>query len=870
MEGRDQETAHDPVGGDAGAGIAAWALLDGAPTGVAVTRGPRHLVVYANPGFRQLAGARAGPTGRPFAAAFPALAADGVVSRLYAAYAGRPNDGAPRPIRVAGDGAAGATFLDVTTRPTRDAAGRVDGLAVYAADVTDQVRAGRAAGRVARLQAVAAALAEALTPAEVAAAIVREGLTALGARAGGVVLLADSGSELEALHLVGYPPATAAAWRHYPLAGPSPAREAVETKTPVWVASPDELAARYPRAGDAAPAAGDRSWASLPLVVEGRVLGVLALGFAAEGAVPAEDRAYALALARLCAQSLERARLFAAAEEARRRAALLAEASRIFAATAPEPRALLAALARQVAEEIGDVCAISLLAADGRTLEPAVTDANDPELRRFVAELLTTWPVRLGEGLTGRVAQSGEPVLLPRLDPPALRAVVKPEHREPLARARPQSLLGVPLRAEGRVTGVLALARHDTDHPYTADDLALAQDLADRAALVLERARLAAAGRASRRSAERLAERLQLAQAAARIGAYEWDPETDVVAWTPEMEAIYGLPPGGAGFADWRRAVHSDDRPRVAAAIRAAVAAGGDLNVQFRIVRPDGVVRHLLSRGRMTRGDDGRPRMVGVNMDVTDREEALAAAEAAVRARDEFLAVAAHELRTPVTGLKGAAQLLRRRLERGDLDPAQSARLLGVLTGSADRLTALVDDLLDVSRIRTGRLPLAREPVDLAALARDAVAGAREQDAGAHRFALDLPAALAPVTGDPGRLAQVLDNLLENAAKYSPGGGTIAVAERDEGDGVAVTVRDEGIGVPAGSAEAIFRPFGRAPNAVRQQLPGLGLGLYICRDIVERHGGRIVAASAGEDRGATFTLWLPRDPDARREEGADG
>jgi signal transduction histidine kinase len=193
-----------------------------------------------------------------------------------------------------------------------------------------------------------------------------------------------------------------------------------------------------------------------------------------------------------------------------------------------------------------------------------------------------------------------------------------------------------------------------------------------------------------------------------------------------------------------------------------------------------------------------------------------------------------------------------------------------VLTGSADRLTALVDDLLDVSRVRTGRLPLAREPVDLAALARDAVADARERDAGAHRFALEAPASLAPVTGDAGRLEQVLDNLLENAVRYSPAGGTIAVAARDDGDGVAVMVRDEGIGLPAGSAEGIFRPFGRAANAVRQQLPGLGLGLYICRDIVERHGGRIAAESAGEDRGATFTLWLPRDPDASREEGADG
>ncbi|HEX5505254.1 MAG TPA: PAS domain-containing protein, partial [Thermomicrobiales bacterium] len=862
------------AGGDGGAGIAARALLDDAPAGVAVTRGPRHLVAYANACFRRLAGG-AGGAGRPFAAAFPALAAGGVAARLDAVYAGEPDDSAARPVRVAGAGA-GETFLDIAVRPARDDAGRVDGCVVHATDATDRVLAVRAAGRIVRFQAVAAALAEAATPGEVAAAVVREGLAALGARGGGVVRLREDGGALEALHMVGYPPETIAAWRHYPLDIPSPGREAVETRAPVWVASPADLAARYPNLGRAAPAAGDRSWASLPLVVEGRVLGVLALGFAVEGAVPEADRAYALALARLCAQALERARLLAAeraaraaaedarawldavirqlpvgvvvaeapsgrlllgneqvariwrqpsmsaedergyaryqgfhpdgrpyqpeewplaralaagevvageriafargdgtrgtlavsaapirddagaivagvaafhdvtaqvadeealraseeqyraltevspqvvwvgradgyiihsnqywfdysgltpaqasgagwmaaiapehrerataawlralreggdyeieiplrradgryrwflargrplrdaagrivrwvgvaidiherrqaeeerarlydaeraaratAEEDRRRAALLAETSRIFATTAPEPRAILAAMARQVVAGIGDVCAISLLAADGRTLEPAVTDARDPQLRRFVADLLATWPVRLGEGLTGRVARSGEPVLLPRLDPPALRAVAMPEHRAPLARARPRSLLGVPLRVQGRVIGVLALARHTGDRPYTADDLALAQDLADRAALVLERARLAVTGRASRRRAEALAERLTLAQAAARIGTFAWDPESGAVAWTPELETLYGLPPGGFGghLDAWARSVHPDDRARAVAAARAAVAAGGDLNTQFRIRRPDGAVRHLL------------------------------------------------------------------------------------------------------------------------------------------------------------------------------------------------------------------------------------------------------------------------------------
>ena len=236
---------------------------------------------------------------------------------------------------------------------------------------------------------------------------------------------------------------------------------------------------------------------------------------------------------------------------------------------------------------------------------------------------------------------------------------------------------------------------------------------------------------------------------------------------------------------------------------------------------------------------------------------ARAEAEAALRARDTFLAIAAHELKTPLTTLKGAAQLLRRREERGALAPERLTGGLHTIERSADRLAALVNDLLDVSRLRAGHLALTLGPVDLPALVGEAVARAREQHGDTHRFALDGPAALAPVAADAGRLEQVVTNLLDNAVKYSPAGGEVAVAVRAAGGGALVSVRDAGIGLPPGSEAAIFEPFGRAPNAERGRVPGMGLGLYICRTIVERHGGWIRAASGGEGRGATFSVWLP-------------
>jgi PAS domain S-box-containing protein len=238
-------------------------------------------------------------------------------------------------------------------------------------------------------------------------------------------------------------------------------------------------------------------------------------------------------------------------------------------------------------------------------------------------------------------------------------------------------------------------------------------------------------------------------------------------------------------------------------------------------------------------------------------------AQAAVQARDEFLSIASHELRTPVTSIKGYAQLLRRAQDRDRLDPERLARSLGSIDEAAGRLVTLTQDLLDVSRIRLGQLPLRAQEIDLAALVERAVHRLREQLADGYELILEIEAAPCIVQADPDRLEQVMTNLLENAVKYSPDGGRIWVALRHDADHVQLTVRDEGIGLPEEATETIFRPFGRAANASEHNLPGMGLGLYICRSIIERHGGQITASSEGERRGTTLSVELPvRIPDA--------
>ena len=235
----------------------------------------------------------------------------------------------------------------------------------------------------------------------------------------------------------------------------------------------------------------------------------------------------------------------------------------------------------------------------------------------------------------------------------------------------------------------------------------------------------------------------------------------------------------------------------------------------------------------------------------------------AIQARDELLSIASHELRTPVTAIRGVAQMTLRARERGTLDDARLARALDQLLHASQRLVTLTDDLLDVSRLQTGRFELRPETVNLGAFVADFVERFAAQLDEQHQVALvvappDPPASVLIVQADPARLEQVLANLLSNAVKYTPTGGAITVSVAQDDESGQIAVRDDGIGLPTGSEEAIFQPFGRATNAAHRQIPGMGLGLYICRQIVERHGGRIWAESPGDGLGTTIHVWLPR------------
>ncbi|MBK9709862.1 MAG: response regulator [Kouleothrix sp.] len=236
-------------------------------------------------------------------------------------------------------------------------------------------------------------------------------------------------------------------------------------------------------------------------------------------------------------------------------------------------------------------------------------------------------------------------------------------------------------------------------------------------------------------------------------------------------------------------------------------------------------------------------------------QQARAAAEAAVQLRDAFLSIAAHELKTPLTSLLGNIQLIERRIaQHGELSE-RDRQAIHVASQQGHRLKQMIDALLDVSRLEHGQLSITREPVDLGRLVEQVI---REVQLGVTQHTIECSTPAEPVLtlGDDLRLEQVLQNLLQNAIKYSPNGGAIVVTVERQASHAVVHVRDHGVGIPAAAIPHLFERFYRVPDVAEQHIQGAGIGLYVVKEIVALHGGT-VGATSQKDGGSTFTIQLP-------------
>jgi PAS domain S-box-containing protein len=312
------------------------------------------------------------------------------------------------------------------------------------------------------------------------------------------------------------------------------------------------------------------------------------------------------------------------------------------------------------------------------------------------------------------------------------------------------------------------------------------------------------------------------------------------------------------------QALHQDDIPAMWSVWESALANGQPYEIEFRLRRYDGVYRWHLSRALPVRDDTGAiTGWIGTTTDIHGQKqseeherEARIIAEGALMLRDQFLTVASHELKTPLTALLGHTQLMQRRLAREEKLSERDRRTTQLIVEQADRLSRLITTMLDVSRLQSGEMQVEVGPCDLRGVVTQAI---REivPALGRHPIELREGDAPLPVAGDPLRLGQVIYSLLGNAAKYSPEGSPIRVELTRDGDSAVLVVADQGIGIPAEAMPHIFGRFYRAANAdANKGISGMGVGLYVVREIVIRHGGSVEVVSE-EGIGSTFTVRLP-------------
>jgi signal transduction histidine kinase/CheY-like chemotaxis protein len=333
---------------------------------------------------------------------------------------------------------------------------------------------------------------------------------------------------------------------------------------------------------------------------------------------------------------------------------------------------------------------------------------------------------------------------------------------------------------------------------------------------------------------------------------------------------MFGLGPAEKvrTIADFIARVHPDDRAAVTAMCERCARDGTDFDLEFRAICADASVRWLHDVGKVFFDAERRPiYMTGACLDISLRKQAQeererlleseraarGEAERANRLKDQFLATLSHELRTPLNAILGWAHILQ-----GRSDPASTEKGLGVIERNARLQAQLIDELLDMSRIVSGKLRLDVQRVDLAAVIGAAVeSSAPAAEARDVRIVTALQPDAGAVDADPARIQQIVWNLLSNAIKFTPAGGQVEIALARRDDHIAIRVSDTGSGIDADFLPHLFERFRQADAAATRAHSGLGLGLAIVRSLVQMHGGRVWAQSDGAGRGATFTVELP-------------
>jgi signal transduction histidine kinase len=484
----------------------------------------------------------------------------------------------------------------------------------------------------------------------------------------------------------------------------------------------------------------------------------------------------------------------------------------------------------------------------------ALAFAQDRECRvvtnnAAMAELMGT---DNGVAAGAQVLRNGEP--LPAQELPLQRAAARGERVPPME---------LEIVREGQPTRqVLAQAVPLLDaggDPRGA--IGAVVDISDR---VRSTAQLESAGQRLRESQHLI----ELAQEAGHVGFFHYRFEQDALTWSPGQAKLFGLAGGSADstWSQWLQHIDTEDRGRVEQALRRLFKLAREREtLEYRVTPAGGGTRWLSSRVLVIYGVDRAPlQMIGVSVDVTEEKQAQREraalieleraarlqAEAANQAKDEFLAMLGHELRNPLSAIASAVEVLN----RVDSGSEIGANARAIAARQTRHLAHMMDDLLDVGRVISGKVLLSRRAVDLSVLAHRVMA-ALEVTGETQRHVLETNLKSVWIDADATRLEQVLSNLVTNALKYTPAGGRIEVSVRRQGPSAVLTVSDNGPGIPPTLLPRVFDLFVQGERTLDRRTGGLGIGLTLARRLVELHGGTIDAESS--PRGSTFTVQVP-------------
>jgi PAS domain S-box-containing protein len=554
---------------------------------------------------------------------------------------------------------------------------------------------------------------------------------------------------------------------------------------------------------------------------------------------------------------------------------ILSSAMRLFAEATGDLDTLAQVVVRRVAEQLGGYCGLGLVSSDGLWLEPLASwDADAAALevlrRRFQPARL---PVNQPQH-PFRAVLAGETLVFAHFDAATLLPLVPSEEHAGLLRLQVQSMLYAPLRAGGRVIGLLTLLRHGSGAAtFDSGDRSLAENLADLAALTISNARLIGAERKARADAERaLAERKRAGAALRLAETLLFDaPDAVVVATATgevrllngQAERLFGYRAdevvGRQGLLVPER-LHAEAASRRASFVAAGAAGAPSVTMEWELRRKDG--SEFKAEVRVAAVTiEGETLLSAVIRDVSEARRAETAALLASKQKSELLATLSHELRTPLSAIIGFVQLLL--LGRAGAVSADQRQALNDVLTSSEHLLRLIGEALDLARVELGRLELHPERVDPRQLATEVRDGLRPI-ADQRRVTVELEPgpSLAHAFIDPTRVKQVLYNFLANALQFTPGGGRVKLrVGLGTGHRFRLEVEDTGVGIPPEVLPTLFTAFQHLPPPPEGRAPGTGLGLALSRRIAEELGGAVGVRSEPAV-GSTFWVELPFQPPA--------